>query len=487
MKIQLLVGIIFCLVTSIHGQQVDSLSTKLDRLSSFPNRFFSRIQKKSADLNASLDRQTEKYLEKLARKEKKIQQKLYKTDSNAAKQLFAGTQEKYLAYEQQLKAEASGQSLPLQGEYMANIDSVKTSLAFLQQNQNSLGSSGKSQQALSSAVQQFNLLQSKFQQTDQIKEFIRQRKQQLKDELVSYSQTLGLNKYLAEYNQQEYYYSEQIREYKAMFNDPDKLMKEALVILNKIPAFQTFMKNNSQLAGLFGVSPDYGSSGAVDGLQTRDEVQQLMQQQISSGGAGGVAAMQSNLESAHQELDQFKDKLSSLGAGSGDIDMPNFKPNIQKTRSFLNRLDLGINMQTTKANWYFPSTTDIGLSIGYKIFKGNVIGIGGSYKIGWGTNIREVRLTSQGMSLRSFVDIQVKKSFIISGGFEENLLTPFTSLSQTQVTSLWQKSGLIGVSKLVSLPGKVVKKTKASLLWDFLSSYESPRTEAIKFRIQYGF
>lgn len=224
----------------------------------------------------------------------------------------------------------------------------------------------------------------------------------------------------------------------------------------------------------------------MDGLQTRDEVQQLMQEQISSGGAGGVAAMQSNLESAHQELDQFKDKLSSLGAGSGDMDMPDFKPNSQKTRPFLKRLDLGINMQTTKANWYFPSTTDIGLSIGYKIFKGNVIGVGGSYKIGWGTDIRKVHLTSQGMSLRSFVDIQVKKNFYISGGFEESLVTPFASLSQTRVSSLWQESGLIGVSKMVSIPGKVIKKTKASLLWDFLSYSEMPRTQTIKFRLQYG-
>ncbi len=476
-------GAMICFVLCSFGQ-VDST---LNNLAQLPNKIFARVNKKASSLNASLDRQTEKYLEKLARKERKIQQKLYKTDSNAARQLFAGTQEKYLAYEEQLKATGSGQSVPLQGEYMANIDSVKTSLAFLQQNQNSLGSSVKSQQALSSAVQQFNLLQSKFQQTDQIKEFIRQRRQQLKDQLAGYAQSLGLNEYLAEYNSQVYYYSEQVREYKEMLNDPDRMMREALVILNKIPAFQTFMRNNSQLAGLLGISADYGSAAGVAGLQTREQVQALIQGQVSAGGAGGMAALQSNLQDGHQQLDQFKDKLSSLGGGSGDMTMPDFKPNPQKTRSFLERIEIGTNLQTTKTSYFFPTTTDIGLSVGYRFSARITAGLGGSVKIGWGTGINHIAVSLAGSSLRSFIDAKIKGSFYLSGGMEYNYEQPISNFQQIKSLAMWTQSGLIGLTKEISLGGKLLKKTKVQLLWDMLSYRKIPRTQPFVFRVGYTF
>jgi hypothetical protein len=464
--------------------QADSTVNSLARL---PNKLFERINRKTSALDDQLTRQSEKYLERLAMKEKRLQQKLYKTDSNAARRLFGGSQEKYQHLEDRLKARGSGTPIPLQGEYLSNIDSTKTTLAFLQQHQDLLASSGKSRQALADASQQFNQLQSKFQQTDQIKEYIRQRKQQLKDQLAIYSQSLGFNKYLNDYNQQVYYYSEQIREYKETFNDPDKLMKEALVILNKIPAFQGFMRNNSQLAGLFGISADYGSAAGVAGLQTRDQVQSLLQGQIGSGGSGGMAALQSNLSEAHQGLDQFKDKLSSLGSGSGDIDMPAFKPNPEKTHALLKRIEVGANMQTTRANYFFPSTTDLGLSLGFRLSGRNTIGIGGSYKLGWQTNISHIKLSGQGASIRSFIDVQLKKSYYLSGGYELNYQRSFTSFSQISSVNDWTRSGLIGVSKIISLGGKIIKKTKVQLLWDFLSYSQLPRAQPLKFRVGYNF
>ena len=69
MKIQLLVGIFLLFSTCIYAQQADSLLSKTDRIVSLPNRLFSHVQKKSNTLNSSLDRQTEKYLQRLQRKE----------------------------------------------------------------------------------------------------------------------------------------------------------------------------------------------------------------------------------------------------------------------------------------------------------------------------------------------------------------------------------------------------------------------------------
>ncbi len=483
---KILVSLLGALIFLIHCSygQVDSTAM---RLAQFPNRLFAKINNKAASLDDALTKQTEKYLLRLAKKEKKLQDHIYKLDSNAAKNLFNGSQAKYTALENSMTTGVSTNGAPLTGEYLPYVDSLKGSLSFAQKNPALLNTSPKIQAQINASLAQFNQLQNNFTNADQVKAYLQQRKQAFKDQLNQYVQNSAVKKYLDQYNAQVYYYSQQVREYKEALNDPDAMLQKALVILNKFPAFTHFMQQNSQLAGLFGISDNYGTAAGIEGLQTRDQVQQLLNGTISAGGEGGMGALQSNLETAHEQLDQFKDKLSSLGGGSGDIDMPDFKPNDQKTHTFLKRLELGMNIQTTRANGWFPSTTDIGLSLGYKVSNKSTIGIGGSYNIGWGTNINHIHFSSQGVSLRSFIDVLIKKNIYISGGYEESYTTPFTNWTQLKTTTMWQASGLIGLSKMVSLPGKVVKKTKVSLLWDFLSYYQIPPTQAFIFRVGYNF
>jgi ATP-dependent protease HslVU (ClpYQ) peptidase subunit len=464
--------------------QIDSTA---NNIAQFPNRIFVKLNTKASSLDDALTRQTEKYLQRLAKKERKIQERLYKLDSNAAKNLFNGTQAKYTSLQNNITAATSTDGTPLKGEYVPYVDSIKSSLAFAQKFPDMLNASPKIQAEVAASLAQFNKLQNKFSNADQVKAYIQQRKQAFKDQLQQYMQNSGLKKELDKYNQQVYYYSQQVREYKEALNDPDKMLEKALVILNKIPAFTHFIQQNGQLAGLFGIAGNYGSADGVVGLQTRDQVQQLLQGQISGGSAGGMAALQSNLESAHQQLDQFKDKLSKLGSGSGDMSMPDFKPNDQKTHSILKRLEIGTNFQTTRANYYFPTTTDFGLSIGYKLNDKSTIGVGGSYNVGWGQNINHIHITSNGASLRSFVDVKLKKNIYFSGGYELNYQQAFTSFSQISSITDWSRSGLIGLSKMVSLPGKMIKKTKVQLFWDFLSYTQMPRTQPFKFRVGYNF
>jgi hypothetical protein len=53
--------------------------------------------------------------------------------------------------------------------------------------------------------------------------------------------------------------------------------------------------------------------------------------------------------------------------------------------------------------------------------------------------------------------------------------------------TLWQQSGLLGLSKVFDVKSKFFKKTKLQLLWDFLSYQQVPKTQAVLFRIEYGF
>jgi len=442
----------------------------------FPSRFFSSIQHKTADLNDQLTQQTEKYLQRLQRREQRLYRKLYKVDSAGAKALFAGSTAQYSILGQRLANDTGGASLHLSGEYQAYTDSLQGMLKFI-----------KDPKA-AGALAQLKTLEGKMQDADQIKEYIRQRRQQIAQYIQQHTNLAGLlGKDYQGMNQELYYYSQQVRQYKEMLNDPDKLEKQALAILSKVPAFQSFMKQNSQLAGLFNLPANYGDPSSLAGLQTRDQVSALINQQISSAGSGGAAALQANLQSAQSQLDGYKDKLLKLGGGSGDMDMPDFKPNNQRTKTFWRRLEYGTNFQTTRDNYYFPTTSDLGLTVGYKINDHGTIGIGASYKLGWGNGIQHVAFSSQGVGLRSFVDWQLKGSFYLSGGFEYNYAKPFSSYQQLQAIQDWTRSGLLGISKVVSLKSRVFKKTKVQLLWDFLSYQQVPRTQAVLFRVGYNF
>jgi hypothetical protein len=468
------------------AQENTSLS---DKLSGFPAHFTDHIQKKTEKLEAQLTRQTEKYLQRLARKEEKLRRKIQKTDSVAAKQLFEGSAEQYAKLSEQLKnpVPATGRT----GQYLPYVDSLKTSLSFLQQNNSLLNS--EEAQKVTGSLQQVQQLQGRLQQTEQIKAFIKQRREQIKATLSRYTNLPGsITKTYQDFNKELFYYSQQVQEYRDLLNDPDKLLTKTLSLLNKLPAFQSFLQQHSELAGLFSVPAGYGSSQSLAGLQTRSQVQQLMQTQLASAGPNANQLLQQNLQAAQAQLNQLKDKINKLGGGSADLDMPAFKPNNQKTKSFWKRLEYGTNLQTQRSNNFFPTTSDIGLSVGYKLSDKSVIGIGGSYKVGWGKDIRHIAVTSEGAGLRSFLDVKLKGSFFASGGFEYNYQplslppAPSGGGGNTEAPD-WNQSGLVGISKIVSLKSKTFKKTKLQLYWDFLSYQQIPRTQAVKFRVGYNF
>jgi hypothetical protein len=362
------------------------------------------------------------------------------------------------------------------------LDTLSTSLKFLKQYGDLFKKGIVTSQQLSSTLSQVNGVEGKLQQADDVQAFIKDRQQQLTAQL----QQAGMGNALSGFNKTAYYYSAQMAEYRAALNDPGKAEQKAIALLNRLPAFQQFMKRNSLLASLFS-SPDNGSAiatTALQGLQTRSQVQQLVQNQISAGGPNAQSAVEQNIQTAQAQLNALKDKL---GEGSGDAAMPDFKPNVQRTKTFLQRLEYGANVQTQKSGSFFPVTTDLALSAGYKLNNTSTIGLGIGYKWGWGQDIKHVAISSQGIDFRSYVDIKIKGSFYATGGLEYNYQQPFSSLQQIKSLSAWTKSGLIGISKEISVKSKFFKKTKLQLLWDFLSYQQVPVQNPVKFRLGYMF
>jgi hypothetical protein len=284
-----------------------------------------------------------------------------------------------------------------------------------------------------------------------------------------------------------YKYTQQVRQYKQTLNDPDKLEQTALNLLRKTAAFNDFVQHNSQLALLFGSSDAISAPGSPSGLQLRSDIQALLGRQLGAQASDPQSLVSQNLQSAQSALSTVKDRLGRWGPDAKDVDDPSFKPNDMSTKSLWQRLEYGVNVQTQHSSYYYPTTTDLGFSLGYRLSNKGTIGIGASAKIGWGSDIQHLQMTGNGLGLRSFVDVLLKKTYYISGGFEYNYQNTYTSLRQLPQFKYWQQSGLIGLSKILAAKGKVFKKTKLQLLWDFLSYRQTPPTPAVKFRVGYTF
>jgi hypothetical protein len=484
---------IFCLALTVaRGQSIDSTANKVF---GFPARLLGHIQSRTANLDQQLTQQTQKMLNTMAQKEAKMQKKLSGADSMGATQLFASSQKQYAALLQRLQSAPGKPPATPSGAYQPYVDSLQGSLSFLHQNPQLLGGSSagiptNAQLQLQGASTQVQSLQSRLQVATEAKLFVQQRKQLISQYIAQHIQFQSLlNKPYAVMNQDIYYYSQRLQQYKDQFNSPDKLEKQALARLSGLPAFQNFMKNNGQLSGLFKIpGSSVGSTAqSLAGLQTHTQISQQVQGQVSASGPAGMDAFSAKLQSAQTQLNSYKNKLPQLGGGSTPADVPDFRPNDQKTKTLWRRLEYGANFQTTHTNYYYPVVTDFGLSLGYRLGHGKVIGIGASYKLGWGSGIDHIALSSQGVGLRSFLQVPVKGSFAATGGFEYNYTTPFTSFQQLKQLQYWTKSGLIGVTKTISMKSRVFKKTQLQLLWDFLSYQQIPKTQPFLFRVGYNF
>lgn len=479
-RVGLFLFIVFGLLfQQVHAQAVtdphaDSTATLISP------RYIDQTASKAQYLTGKLDKKTEQTLAQMKKQELRMKNKLARIDSTKAKEMFGDIEQKYQDLQHKLTGAASG-------AYVPSLDTLATSLKFLKQHPQAVSLAKGASEKVTDALSKVKGLEDQFKKAEQVKKFLKERKDYLKRLLGK----LGFAKELKKISKQSYYYQEQLAEYKSLLTDHKKAEKKALELLSRTKLFKDFMRKNSMLASLFrmpGDPADPNAQAGLAGLQTRTQVNNLIQQQIGSGGSNAQQQFRQNMQDAQSQLNQLKNKMNIGGKGSSEEDMPEgFKPNNEKSKSFLKRLELGTNLQTQRATYFFPVTTDIGLSLGYKLNDRSIVGIGGSYKLGMGRGWNHIRVTSEGVGLRSFIDWKIKGSLWLSGGYEQNYKTAFSDFSQLKDQSGWQQSGLVGLSKVVSLRTKFFKKTKLQLLWDFLSYQQVPEAQPVVFRIGYNF
>lgn len=431
------------------------------------------INHKARSINSRIDAKTSDILRKISNEEGKLHKRINRKNPVLAKKLFSGLNE----FANLNLASCQG---PL--EYNGHLDSLNSIVDFIGNNNNS----GNSNKHLKLAQQELKNLQKKLEGAAGIQNILQNRKDYLLKELKK----AGLTKEAAKYIRQLKLFNAQIEEYKRIISDQRKLEHLFISEISKTAAFRKFFSENSELSRLFSLPSSQGNpqeSVELEDMQTISSMDRMLRERFGNAGAAGMLP-KINGNSGNSELENLRNKITKYKEGNfGDENLDgnskgvDFNP--ERVKTFGQRLEFGYNIQSQPANYYFPVTSDLGLSIGYRVNPKNILGIGLSYKIGWGTSWKDINITHQGVSFRSFYDFKIKGSFLLTGGYELNYRSIFASMDIFKDLNNWQQSGLLGMGKQFKLKGKM--KGDIKLMWDFLSSRQVPRTQSFLWRFGY--
>ncbi len=242
--------LLFLTITKKSFAQHDTITS----ITEIPLKFIEGSNKKIEKYTTRLSSKTVKTLEKLTKWENKIQSLLRNVDPTSADKLFGEGKLTFATMLQKIKA---GEALKdnYKAKYDSYRDKLTTNLKYIESQKANL--EVKYIKPLQKANADIVKLEESIEESESAEAIIKERKKELLNEAVKH---LGKSKYLSKINKEAYYYTESLRNYKDIFNDPAKAEETAKNILHKIPAFNSFMKKNSALASLFGMNS--GGEGA---------------------------------------------------------------------------------------------------------------------------------------------------------------------------------------------------------------------------------
>jgi hypothetical protein len=464
---------------------------KMDTTTTLPQKIHYRIAEViegQQAMSATLQRRQLKLIAKLQLVETKASLQLKDVDSTAAMSYLQQTKDAYANLLEKFNGAKKGSAA---GPYIPRLDSLQCLVSFL-------GAIPGGKDQLNKALKSIEGLKGDWLRGESIKSFLTERAATLNNLREQFPQLRGIKGAAAKYSKELFYYKSRLNQWKEELNKPANWEATALKALNKVPVFQRFLRENSQLSSLFGMqsngAPDM-TAVAMNGMQTRATLQTLLQQRLGPAAENLEQQLASHAVAPGTGFMDIRDKITSLrSAGMTDEDasaMPAFKKNSQRTKPFLKRLEYGFDLQTGKRSAYqFPASNDLAISLGYRLNDRLVTGVGVAYKFSMGSAWNKINFTHDGIGLRSYLDWKLAApgkgnnvlfgNIWVSGGIEQNYWSRFENIAELRSLA-WQTSGLIGVSKKIQYKKKTAK---LQLLWDFL---QPAGNRAVVFRWGYNF
>jgi hypothetical protein len=437
---------------------------------------FGSYADKATKLQGRITKETEKALKRIGIFEQRLQRKLLREQVAISKDMHADLNKRYAILKATL-ADTMGTITPLHQQYIPLLDSVKVALDFRKQLSNR-----ENLPHLEQWNNELNKLQQTFTQSSNISDMLNQQVDKLEQQLGKLKALAAFNKYKSAIGK----YQIRLNQFRAMAMEPDKALAAGLNRLRQLPAFQAFFRKHSLLAAL--IPPDPTTQGNLDpslaGLQSRWRVRQAVFERLGSS-TNATSLLRQQVDMAQGQIQALKAKVTALQQRGLPPDVKG-SPNPESKHSFWKRLQVGTNLQSSRRGAFTPIATDLGLSIGYKINPKSIIGIGGSYRLGWGKDLRRITISHEGIGIRSFVDWKIKGTLYCSGGYELNY-QPIEGINGIRPPAAWTPSGLLGLSKMVPSSNRILKQTKLQLLFDLLAYQQTPRTSLLKFRLGYNF
>jgi hypothetical protein len=470
-------------VDSMHLHKVEKLAAEIKSLT---EQYGQKINEASVSRLKAIKKQEEK-LEKL----------VPKNELARVENLKDGLTQKLIELENISKDPASLLKDNLNRPYLARFDSLESLFKFAIPN-------AANTAILEDAAQQIKALKAQLGLLGDSENWLAGREQQWRELLGNNAlANLVMPKIFGKWQEEVMAYKLQIAHWKETANDPQKIETEALKLLNKLPAFKEFMSKNGELARLFGPpagSTDLPTGTAIPGLQTRQSLAQELQNRFGANALQSGGALQQQIQNGMEQLSsQQQNPLQQLigdvqnqvqqltnGGQAAAISPQQAERAELKSKTFKQRVEAGWNLQSATRIQDFPAVRDVGLSLGYKLNPRSVVGIGVAYKFALGQSWKDLEWTHEGIGLRSFLDWRISKAgskllqnIWLTGGFEMNYWTRIANDVQWKDLA-WQRSGLVGMTKIVKYKKK---EGKAQVFWDYLDN--TGKKPALHFR--YGF
>ena len=407
--------------------------------------------------NKRVQRQQERLLQKLSRKEKTYAARLKRKDSAG----YARYQQQQLSFDSINKLNKNKSViLSIRANSSSAIDSLSAVQQFLQPKTNTSNSD-----ELAPYTGQLNKLKGDQQHNNQISELINQRFNTLKGINASVKGVKGFKGI----DKQVFYAKEKIKVFKQINDEPSKLEGQALEVLQGQQGFDQLMDKASG-------RPTTNSSMSVSdlekmGYQTKRQVNEQLQQKFGSN-LGGIQ------QSMGKQISDYQDKLKELKAATGtlkqskqslrqlkNINKPSFRVNPMRGLPFSKRIEKQWNFQTNRATVDGkPALLQLSAMAGFKHTPKLTYGAGVATAIGLGRNWNNIQFSFEGLGVRTFAEWQWQYGIGAYAGYERMFKQAVFSKTNETIPSIkenahstnqYNESILIGLTKRYRINDKM--------------------------------
>ncbi len=406
-------------------------------------------------LNERNQRLQQRLLNKLARKEHRYLQQLKRKDSIA----YNNLQQHGSSYDSIRTLSKNGTSTKQKGFSNSSIDSLQRIATFLQNK-----SAGINNVNLAGYSNQLQSVGAQANQNHYIWGLIEQRANNLRNTGKAASRLTGMNKQL-------FYAREKMKVFKGLSNEPSKAEDFALETLQGEQGFEQCLhpNNPNSMASLAAKGASVSDLEKM-GYPTKRQLTASLQNKFGNSLGGMQQKMSSQmqdymsevkkLQTAKSTVLQTKTSLSNLRKPK----KPEFRINPMRGLPFAQRIEKQFNWQTNRSTFDGkPAMLQASVMAGFRHTPKLSYGIGIATSIGLGQNWNNLRLSFQGLGLRTYVNWQLIYGVGLYAGYERMYKqATFTDTKQatqeliptTHNTGAYYESVLAGLTKTYSINNK---------------------------------